>query len=114
MKCRSGWYFAKRCFWHDGKAHEIRNLQEIRRDPDGLNWNFRGSTKDGLRLNAAIDGAGASIHRLPYLKTNCAGSFEVVNNSLATAVVRLDRRGKSTEDLETKHGAVLEMVGGRL
>ena len=58
-----------------------------------------------------MDGAGPSIHRLPYVKTDCAGSFEIANNSLAKAVVRLERRGALIETLETNAGAVLEMVG---
>jgi hypothetical protein len=39
------------------------------------------------------------------------GSFEVANNSLASAVLRLERRGGPVETLETSTGAVLEMVG---
>jgi hypothetical protein len=106
-----GLVFRKAVLWHEGKEHEFRNLQEIRRDSDELGWNFRCSAKDGLRLEAAIDGAGPSIHRLPYVKTDCTGSFEVANNSLARAVLRLERRGKPVETLETSIGAVLEMVG---
>jgi len=106
-----GLVFRKAVLWHDGEKHEFRNLQDIRRDPDELGWSFRGSTKDGFRLDAVIDGAGPSIHRLPYLKTDCAGSFEVANNSLARAVLRLERRGRAVETLETSIGAVLEMVG---
>jgi hypothetical protein len=48
------------------------------------------------------------------LKTNCTGSFEVANNSLARAVLRLereDRQNQLVEVLETSSGAVLEMVG---
>jgi hypothetical protein len=106
-----GLVFRKAVLWHDGKEHEFRNLQEIKRDPDEFRWNFHCSTKDGFRLEAAIDGAGPSIHRLPYVKTECAGSFEVANNSLARVVLRLERRGKPAETLETNPGAVLEMVG---
>jgi hypothetical protein len=106
-----GLVFRKAVLWHEGKAYEFRNLQESRRDREGLGWNFRCSTKDGFRLEAAIDGAGPSIHRLPYLKTDCTGNFEVANNSLAKAVIRLERRGKPVETLETNKGAVLEMVG---
>jgi hypothetical protein len=62
-------------------------------------------------LDAVIDGAGPSIHRLPYVKTDCTGSFEVMNNSLSRAVIRLERPGRSKETLETTIGAVLEMVG---
>ncbi len=106
-----GLVFRKAMLWHDGKEYEFRNLQDIKRDPDELAWDFRCSTKDGVRLEVAIDGAGPSIHRLPYLKTDCTGSFEVANNSMARAVLRLERRGKPVETLETNTGAVLEMVG---
>jgi hypothetical protein len=64
-------------------------------------------------LEAAIDGTGPSLHRLPYVKTDCTGSFEVLNNSLARASLRLERRGAPTEKLETTIGAVLEKAGRR-
>jgi hypothetical protein len=51
------------------------------------------------------------VHRLPYLKTNCGASFEVMNNSRAKATLRLERRGSGVEVLETGDGAVLEMAG---
>lgn len=105
-----GLVFRKAVLWHGEQEHEFRNLQEIRRDPEALIWSFAGSTRDGFQLEAAIDGAGPSIHRLPYVKTNCAGSFEVANNSLAGAVLHLRRNGL-VEKLETKAGTVLEMVG---
>jgi len=108
-----GLVFRKAVLWHEGKEHEFRKLHEIRRDPDGFRWNFHCSTKDGLRLEGAIDGAGPSVHRVPYVKTDCTGSFEVANNSLARAVLRLERRGRPVETLETSTGAVLEMVGRR-
>jgi len=106
-----GLVFRKAVLWHDGKEYDFRNLHEIKRDPDGFAWNFRCSTKNGLQLEAAIAGAGSSLHHLPYVKTDCAGNFEVTNNSLARAVLRLERQGKPIETLETTIGAVLEMVG---
>jgi hypothetical protein len=106
-----GLVFRKAVLWHEGEKHEFGNLQEIRRDPDKFGWNFRGSTRDGCRLETAIDGAGPSMHRLPYVKTDCSGSFEVANNSLAKAVLRLERPGRQVGTLETSTGAVLEMVG---
>ncbi len=107
-----GLVFRKAVLWHDGKEYEFRNLHAIKRDPDGFVWNFRCSTKDGLQLEATIEGAGPSIHRVPYVKTDCTGSFEVMNNSLARAMLRLERRGRPLATLETNTGAVLEMVGG--
>lgn len=106
-----GLVFRKAVLWHKGKEHVFRNLQEARRDAAEFGWNFRCSTKDGLHLEGAIDGAGPSLHRLPYLKTDCKGSLAVANNSRASAVLRLERRGRPVEALETSTGAVLEMVG---
>jgi len=106
-----GLVFRKAVLWHEGVVHEFRNLQESRRDANALGWDFRCASKDGLRLDVVIDGSGTSVHRLPYLKTDCSGSFEVVNNSRARAVLRLERPGRAVETLETRIGAVLEMVG---
>ena len=107
-----GLVFRKAMLWHAGKQYQFRNLRETRRDPSKFAWNFRCSTPEGLQLEGAIDGAGPSLHRLPYVKTNCTGSFDVLNNSLARASLRLERRSAPTERLETTTGAVLEM-GGR-
>ena len=110
-----GLVFREAVLWHEGEAHEFGNLRESKRDQDKFSWTFRCSSpsqsRDGFQLEAAIDGAGPGIHRLPYLKTDCTGSFEVTNNSLAKAVLRLQRRGRPVETLETSTGAVLEMVG---
>ena len=106
-----GLIFRKAVLWHDGKQHVIRNLQESGRAAAEFAWNFRGSTKDGLRLEAAFNGMGPGVHRLPYLKTDCSGCFEVVNNSLARASVHLEQQGRAAEELETANGAVLEIVG---
>ena len=108
-----GLLFRKAVLWHEGKQHQFRNLQEITNDPGRFVWNFGASTKDELQLEATFEGPAQGIHRLPYLKTNCSGSFEVTNHSLASASLRLRRRDGSLETLETPNGAVLEMVGRR-
>ena len=110
-----GLVFRKAVLWHEGQQHVFRKLQENNRDADEFAWKFRCSSKHGLQLEAAFDGAGPCLHRLPYLKTNCSGCFEVANNSLAKASVRIEQglgqlRGAPTQ-LETATGAVLEMVG---
>jgi len=105
-----GLVFRKAVLWHDGKQHQFRNLRERREQPAGFSWAFCCSTKTGLQLAASFDAAGATVHRLPYLKTDCSGSFEVVNSSLAPASVRLERADGSLEQLETATGAVLERV----
>ena len=110
-----GLVFRRAVLWHEGEAHEFGDLREIKRDPNELAWNFccssSSQSKNELKLEATIDGAGPSVHRLPYLKTNCTGSFEVANNSLARSVLRLERQNQLVEVLETSSGAVLEMVG---
>jgi len=106
-----GLVFRKAVLWHEGNEYAFLNLEEISRDPDKFRWNFRCSRKDGFRLEGSVDGAGPGIHRLPYVKTDCAGSFEVSNNSLASAVLCLERQGRPDQTLETNTGAVLEMVG---
>lgn len=103
-----GLVFRKCVLWHEGREYVFRNLNEGAREPD--QWNFRCSG-NGLRVEVAIDGRGPGIHRLPYLKTNCSGSFDVVNNSLAGARVRIMDTGGHTEELGTRQGAVLELAG---
>jgi hypothetical protein len=105
-----GLVFRKAVLWHDGAEWVFRNLRDTRRDRDPFGWNFR-CASSGLSLDVSIDGTGASLHRLPYLKTDCSGSFEVMNNSLARATLRLERSGARAEVLETSAGAVLEMAG---
>jgi hypothetical protein len=106
-----GLMFRKAVLWHDGKAHVFRGLAETKRDPETLQWEFRCASRGGFQLDVALDGGGSSLHRLPYLKTDYSGSFEVANNSLARAAVRLLPRGGPVEELETTTGAVLEMAG---
>jgi hypothetical protein len=107
-----GLVFRKAVLWHDGESHEFRSLRQTRRDTAEFGWSFRCSRDDGFRMEAAIDGAGPSLHHLPYAKTDCTGNFEVANNSLARTALRLERPGRAVEILETSNGAVLEMVGG--
>lgn len=107
-----GLMFRKAVLWHNGEQHVFRNLRETKRDRGNLFWEFRCSTRNGLQLEATLDGRGTSLHRLPYVKTDCSGSFEVANNSLAKAVVVLKQGSGPAEKLETATGAVLEMAGG--
>lgn len=105
-----GLVFRKCVLWHEGREHVFRNLREMPAEPGGPRWDFRCSA-DGLQLEAAIDGRGPGIHRLPYLKTDCSGSFDVANNSLASATLRLLRSDGHVEELQTPQGAVLELAG---
>ena len=108
-----GMVFRKAVLWDDGEAHVFRGLEESNRDPENLRWEFRCASRNGVQLEVALDGRGANLHCLPYLKTDCTGSFEVANNSLARAVIRVRQKDGLVEELETNIGAVLEMAGGR-
>ena len=108
-----GLVFRKAVLWHEGKQYVFRKLSEVEEDRANPKWKFKTLGGDGSQLEVVVDGSGPSLHRLPYLKTDCSSSFEVANNSLAKAVVLLQRKGKPIERLETTRGAVLEM-GGRV
>ena len=103
--------FRKCVLWHEGQEYIFHKLQETPREPGALQWNFRCARKDGMHLEMAIDARRPAIHCLPYLKTDCSGTFDVLNNSLASAELHLQRSGRQTEELKTAHGAVLEFAG---
>lgn len=106
-----GLVFRKAMLWHDGRDHVFKSLQGTEIHLQQMQWNFSGASDDGLRLKAAIDGRGPSVHRASYLKTNCSGTFEVANNSFSSATIVLERQGQPPQKLETTTGAVLEIVG---
>ena len=106
-----GLVFRKAIWWHDGQPTILKNFKEIEieRETDRLLWKFAATTSDGLPLEAAIEGLAPEIHQLPYVKTDCSGTFPVSNASLANASVRFGKNGN--EILETIGGAVLELGG---
>lgn len=104
-----GLTFRKAVLWHDGRAYTFGTFDESQHDRHQLVWGFRACGEN--ELNVEIDGRGPSVHRLPYVKTDCSGTFEVANNSLARAQVTLQRPGAAPVTLTTDSGAVLEMVG---
>ncbi len=106
-----GMTFRRAILWREGKRYDFGIVSESE-ERDGSLWNLRGQARDGSTMEAQFSGELVSCHRLPYLKTNCSSSFEVTNNSLANARVRLLIGGKN-EIVETRGGAVLEMGGKR-
>jgi hypothetical protein len=107
-----GLTFRKAVLWHCGIRHTFTRLKgELMKGSEELRWHFICAGRDGSQLDAIISGVGSNTHYLPYLKTDCSGSFEVANNSLAGAVIRVRIPGLSVETLETSNGAVLEAVG---
>ncbi|MBI3669946.1 MAG: hypothetical protein HY237_09240 [Acidobacteria bacterium] len=107
-----GLRFRKAVLWHSGKQYVFRKLSATRRDRGEMRWAFRcENRKEGTSLVAAIDGGGPSVHRLPYAKADCFGSFEVANNSLARATLEFSRPGQPVEQIHTDGGVVLEIVG---
>jgi hypothetical protein len=107
-----GLVFRKAVLWHRGVQHTFSRLKgEVEKSSEGLLWHFVCAGRDGSQLDGTVSGAGSNTHHLPYLKTDCSGSFEVANNSLADAVIRVRIPGLALETLETSDGAVLEVAG---
>jgi len=106
-----GLAFRKAVLWHGGRHYVFRNLRESGGSREDMQWNFQCVAQNGFRVEAAIDGRGPSVHRVSYLKTDGTGSFEVRNNSVASASLIVTSAGGTAEKLETATGAVLEMVG---
>jgi hypothetical protein len=106
-----GMVFRKAVWWHDGKPTVLKRFKEIEieRESSLLKWKFAALDADGFSVEAMIDALAPGIHVLPYLKTDCSGTFPVWNASLASAVVHFGKNGG--EVVETMGGAVLEMGG---
>lgn len=103
--------FRKAVLWHNGRSQVFRNFKESLRDRENLCWEFAAIGSEGSRLEFFADARGPGIHRLSYEKTSHAGSFDVLNNSLSHARIRLWHANGKREELETANGAVLEMAG---
>lgn len=106
-----GLTFRKGILWHNGQARTFNRLRETRRDAAQMVWEYSARANDGSLIEVRTDGPSSSTHRLPYFRTDCSGTFEVANNSLANAGVRLWLSSCETVELHTKGGAVLEMTG---
>src|SRR5260370_3577916 len=107
-----GMMFRKAVLWHDGEKYTFRKFSESERDSRQLRWKLECSGARGARVAARISRRGRFVHRLPYVKTDCSGRFEVANDSLALAKMILRLPGRASEELTTDSGAALEMVGG--
>jgi hypothetical protein len=107
-----GLRFRNAILWTDEQLYTFRRFEEMRRNRESMCWSFDCTNRrDGTRLEATVDGSGPGRHRLPYLKTNCSGTFEVSNNSLAKTMLRFRRPGHADLELSTNGGAVIEMTG---
>jgi hypothetical protein len=107
-----GLRFRKALIWYDGAVHVFRTFRVALRDRTSLQWRFICiDPHDRSRIDVEIDGSGPSLHRLPYLKTDCSSTFEVSNNSLARASLAFTRSDRLVGEFSTEGGAVLEMAG---
>jgi len=103
-----GLTFRNAIWWYQGKPSVLRRIQEsaIVNDSTHLRWTLSGTSADGSPIEVRAEASDSEIHRLPYAKTDCSGTFPVTNASLARAQMRF-----GGEILETATGAVLEMGG---
>ncbi len=106
-----GLVFRKAVLWHDGEKYPFRKFSESERDSRQLSWKLECRDARGARVEVSVWGRERFVHRLPYVKTDCSGRFEVANDSLAHARMVLQRPGRAAEELTTDSGAALEMVG---
>jgi hypothetical protein len=107
-----GTMFRTAVLWHGGEKYIFRKFSEGERDSRQLSWKLECADARGARVEVRVSGRGRFVHRLPYMKTDCSGRFEVANDSLALARMILRLPGKAAEELTTDSGAALEMVGG--
>ena len=107
-----GLRFRRAQLWHKGVLYDFRQMKTLERSVNPFRWAAEWSRRqDRTTLTASFGGSGISAHSLPYMKTDCSGTFDVMNNSLASAQITLKRPGEAAVELETKGGAVLEMGG---
>ncbi len=103
-----GMTFRNAVIWHHGKATALRKMteREILHEANRLRWSFAGVLED-TPVTIAVEGNSPGIHRLPYMKTDGAGTFLVANASAARATLDIGE-----ERMETQSGAVVEFGGG--
>ncbi len=109
-----GLRFRKAALWHNGEKYTFRKFSESVRDSQKLKWRLECTDARDAHVEVSVSGREQSVHRLPYMNTDCSGRFEVANDSLATARMVLRQPGTAAEELKTDSGAVVEMVGGGL
>jgi hypothetical protein len=106
-----GLVFRRAILWHEGRSYVFRKVRESCRDPQAMRWSFAATSAAGS-IEAEINGGGPLWHRLPYVKTDCSGTFEVSNNSLARAWLKVNLGNTArVEEFVSDGGAVLEMTG---
>ena len=106
-----GLIFRRAVLWHEGRRHDFGSMTELKRDPGQLLWSFSCPNMKSLAAEVEVRGREGLVHRLPYLKTDCSGQFEVANDSLASGRIVLNLPVRASEELTTATGAVLEMAG---
>lgn len=105
-------YFRRGLLWHNGRLHRLKGFRTVERNRGKMAWEFScQEQQSGLSVRVRLDGGGQSLHRLPYTRTDCSGTFEVSNNSLANGNILIDHPGRPGVELDFNAGSVLEMVG---
>jgi hypothetical protein len=111
-----GMHFRRAILCHEGVLYDFGRLKIIERTLNPFRCTVHCARReDHTTLVAILDGTGPSAHCLPYVRTNCSGTFDVFNNSLASAKLYLKRPNEPAIELRTDTGtgggAVLEMAG---
>jgi len=106
-----GMTFRNAIWFHDGNPSPLRRIQEssVVNEPSQLRWAFSALAPDRSPIQVTVEALAPEIHRLPYAKTDCSGTFPVANASLARTQIRFG--AGLSQCLETTTGAVLEFGG---
>jgi hypothetical protein len=105
-----GLVFRKAVLWHESNRYVFRKFQETT-SAESFTWKLSCEANAGVAVDASFDGSGPNRHCVAYTKTDCTGTFDVTNNSLASALLRLKGTRGRVEEFSTGSGAVLEMAG---
>jgi len=102
-----GLVFRKAVLWHQQKLVFLKRFREqvIVREANKLQWGFEATNGD-TSIKALVEATAPGIHRLPYEKTDCSGTFSVLNASLARGSLSIE------DELTVADGAAVLEMGG--
>jgi hypothetical protein len=98
--------------WQEGVRTVFHDVREKVRSREPFVWELLArDPNSSLRVQVHWEGHPPSTHVLSYRATDGRSSFEVCNNCLARATVRVHGPDLSIREWEADGGAILEMAG---
>ncbi len=107
-----GGHVRRAVLWQDGARTLFRDVREVVRTRRPFAWELQcRDSRSPFRAEVRLEGHPPSNHALSYRATDGRSSFEVGNNSLARARVRVLSADGRVRDWEADGSTVLEMAG---